>query len=758
MVLPIRGSVEKHLEERVLRHLRSFSWISALILLCLMSINILAITDSQYVGINNGTGYDTTPSYVDWSISKDKELGVGSVRMGMDNVGGYREGEAFNFGHRDVAVDKYLAANIAIHTVISARGHVNRDSDYEKWKANWSYFCKNVMTHYKGKISWYIIDNETDISYGNGTLSPQQAVDLTKIAFEIAKSIDPNIVIESPPPTSPETPYLREMISLGIANYCDYIGVHAYGGQINEGRLNRVWQYLQEFGVKKPVVVSEAGAINDYFNNVGVTPSEGRRIWFSRFYYQLKRYGYSHVLLFDLDKHDAWALIDTPAYNEIKNWYRNDPFANGGFEDANDNEHGWNVFASADIFRAPSTIKFIRDDAANAHTGSGYLQMEPGANSVRRLAEQLTPNKTYEIKAWVNITGGGTARLRALGWNHLDGDAEVAVTTTNSGWQELSLQVTPTKSWVVIDLGIENVGGNVRWDDVTIDESTGTGTPTPTPTPEVGNPDLVVTDISWTPANPVAGNQVTFSATIKNQGKKSTPIGVVHGVAFFVDGNFVSWSDTSSESLAPGASRTVTSNGGPGGTPVWMATAGTHTVEAHVDDINRIPGEEDESNNKLQETFTVGDNPTGVNLLINPGFEVDAKITNVITGWSAWSSNNLVTHGTWTPEGRGSNYFAYQWQSVPYSAWTYQRKTGLANGLYTLRAWIRNSGGQQEAQMGAVVSGGQWIHANIPPTWNWTQITIKDIPVTDGIAEVGFWSVAEAYQEINFDDVEFFKQ
>jgi hypothetical protein len=284
----------------------------------------------------------------------------------------------------------------------------------------------------------------------------------------------------------------------------------------------------------------------------------------------------------------------------------------------------------------------------------------------------------------------------------------------------------------------------------------------PSDTPEA-KPDLVVTDVTWSPGNAIAGQGITFSATIKNQGTAATPAGVVHGVSFWVDGTVVSWSDSSTEPLAAGATRTVIANGGPSGTNQWIATAGTHTVEAYVDDVDRIKGEVDESNNKLQKSFNVGTGSTptptpGTNLLTNSGFETDSKITNAISGWNSWSNNGLAAQGTWAPEAHGGTYFAYQWQSTSYSAWTYQRKTNLANGLYTLRAWVRSSGGQQEAQMGAVLDGGRWTYTNIPVGWKWIQITLKDIPVTDGTAEVGFWSVAGANQEIDFDDVEFFKQ
>src|SRR4051794_3396404 len=94
---------------------------------------------------------------------------------------------------------------------------------------------------------------------------------------------------------------------------------------------------------------------------------------------------------------------------------------------------------------------------------------------------------------------------------------------------------------------------------------------------------------------------VTFSATIRNQGNGTTPANIIHGVSFWVDGAQVSWSDTSSNSLAAGATRTLTANGGPGGSSVWTATAGSHSVRAFVDDVNRI-AESNETNNNLTNT------------------------------------------------------------------------------------------------------------------------------------------------------------
>ena len=117
----------------------------------------------------------------------------------------------------------------------------------------------------------------------------------------------------------------------------------------------------------------------------------------------------------------------------------------------------------------------------------------------------------------------------------------------------------------------------------------------------VAMPDLVVTSIAKPTAT--AGGQVQFSATVKNQGTAATPAGVIIGVQFQVDAKSAfTWSDTDKTSLAPGASVTLTANGGQAGAS-WTATTGTHSVRAYVDDVNRI-GESNEANNILTSPFT----------------------------------------------------------------------------------------------------------------------------------------------------------
>ncbi len=152
--------------------------------------------------------------------------------------------------------------------------------------------------------------------------------------------------------------------------------------------------------------------------------------------------------------------------------------------------------------------------------------------------------------------------------------------------------------------------------------------------PPPGQPDLVVTDLTWTPASPQTNNQMTFSAVIKNQGTAATPAGVTHGISWRVDGQVVGDNATSTASLAPGASRTLTANSaGPLNNGTWIATTGNHTVEAFVDDVNRITNEIYEDNNKFVKNLDINVAPV----------QPDLKVTDITWTPAAPQSGNQVT-------------------------------------------------------------------------------------------------------------------
>jgi len=148
----------------------------------------------------------------------------------------------------------------------------------------------------------------------------------------------------------------------------------------------------------------------------------------------------------------------------------------------------------------------------------------------------------------------------------------------------------------------------------------------------------------------------------------------------------------------------------------------------------------------------------GPNLVTNPGLEANGA-TQTPTGWSEWSSAGHVDASyTETGAPHSGTYKATHWKGVAYDVYTYQTKTGLTNGLYTLKAWVMSGGGQSIARMEAKDFGGTQLNSTLPITSTWTQITIANINVTNGQCTFGFYSVANAGNWINFDDVEFYKQ
>ena len=82
--------------------------------------------------------------------------------------------------------------------------------------------------------------------------------------------------------------------------------------------------------------------------------------------------------------------------------------------------------------------------------------------------------------------------------------------------------------------------------------------------------------------------------------------------------------------------------------------------------------------------------------LTNPGFEANGA-TQSPTGWSTWGATAADYNTDFTESFGGSHggtYHLTQYGETPYEVFTYQLKTGLANGSYTLRAWVRSTGGQ----------------------------------------------------------------
>ncbi|GAC1593727.1 MAG: glycosyl hydrolase 53 family protein [Hymenobacter sp.] len=149
------------------------------------------------------------------------------------------------------------------------------------------------------------------------------------------------------------------------------------------------------------------------------------------------------------------------------------------------------------------------------------------------------------------------------------------------------------------------------------------------------------------------------------------------------------------------------------------------------------------------------------NLVTNPGFEADGKATQTPTGWTTYANTTLNPSTAYNADytetgGQSGTYRLTHYLATAYQVSTYQVKTGLTTGSYTLKAWVRNGGGQKACQLYAKNFGGPELDYILPVASAWTQIQITGIQVTNGQCEVGLWSDANAGNYCSLDNVEFF--
>lgn len=118
----------------------------------------------------------------------------------------------------------------------------------------------------------------------------------------------------------------------------------------------------------------------------------------------------------------------------------------------------------------------MRNDARGAHKGRGYVKLDGTAAGtpvrVRRIAGQLPLGKKVAIGAWAYVNGNAKATLKILGYDDLDGDAEMSKTATKkNGWEYLEITLPISRDWAVVELGTTGTGKKgdyVKWDDVTL--------------------------------------------------------------------------------------------------------------------------------------------------------------------------------------------------------------------------------------------------------------------------------------------------
>jgi beta-glucanase (GH16 family) len=141
----------------------------------------------------------------------------------------------------------------------------------------------------------------------------------------------------------------------------------------------------------------------------------------------------------------------------------------------------------------------------------------------------------------------------------------------------------------------------------------------------------------------------------------------------------------------------------------------------------------------------------------NSGFE------SGMNSWTVWTPNG--TSGASFSEtyngGHSGSYHLTNYSASPFETWTYQVKTGLANGNYKVRAWVRKGGDYAFSRLQGKTSGSASpVYTTLGTYSGWTQVETPTIAVTSGYLEFGLHTQALTGNTANFvhlDDVEIVK-
>ncbi|HLF89124.1 MAG TPA: glycosyl hydrolase 53 family protein, partial [Anaerolineales bacterium] len=134
--------------------------------------------------------------------------------------------------------------------------------------------------------------------------------------------------------------------------------------------------------------------------------------------------------------------------------------------------------------------------------------------------------------------------------------------------------------------------------------------------------------------------------------------------------------------------------------------------------------------------------------LLNPSFE-----DGDLTGWTTNNEEaNLIED-----RGHDSDFRLTHQDAEPYQVETTQTITGLANGWYTLRAWARSSGGQNDVYV-ALQCGEIEKRAYVSstsPGYRWLNVVASN-EITAGTCTIRLVSDANAGNWASFDGIELF--
>ncbi|WP_328332639.1 discoidin domain-containing protein [Kribbella sp. NBC_00382] len=212
------------------------------------------------------------------------------------------------------------------------------------------------------------------------------------------------------------------------------------------------------------------------------------------------------------------------------------------------------------------------------------------------------PVETDAITLSARVNNTGTAASAATDLNFYLGTTKVG--TAAVGAIAAGASVTVTAAIGARDAGSYPLSGKVDESNTIIEQNDANNTgnsASPLVVTPVASSDLIASTVSWSPGNPAAGNTVTFSVAIKNQGTIASAAGA-HGITLtLLSGSTVVQTFTGSYSGAIAAGATTPSiNMGN-----WTAANGRYSVRVVLaDDANELPVKR--TNNTSVRPFFVG--------------------------------------------------------------------------------------------------------------------------------------------------------
>jgi hypothetical protein len=144
----------------------------------------------------------------------------------------------------------------------------------------------------------------------------------------------------------------------------------------------------------------------------------------------------------------------------------------------------------------------------------------------------------------------------------------------------------------------------------------------------------------------------------------------------------------------------------------------------------------------------------GNNYVLNPGFEADRVAQTGVTGWVLSWTNLKGPSPTVNVQDSRTGRWALTLAHDQHTMGSAVQNVTLPNGRYTLKAWVKGSGGQSVARLYAYGHGGPEQEALLTaPRPDWTEVTVPNVDVQNGRVQIGVYSEGRDSQWLKVDDV-----